>query len=175
MTWLPWYRVRYYIWNSLWLSITAFVFTFTVTLATLARIDTTVPAMTTEFATYSCVASLGLFLHMIDHLGKVLRPSGALRSIAKLGKDVIEDVYPRRLGDMVVQPPTPASRPLPAGASPHVVANPRDGVLLAFDHDGLASLAQSAGCTIDVVPQFGDFVATGDPPPNWETAANGRR
>lgn len=145
------------------LSITAFVFTFAVTLATLARIDATVPLLTTELATYSCIASLGLFLYLIDHLGKGLRPSGALRSLAQLGKSVIEDVYPRRLGDAAVQCARPASGLPPAEDPLSVVANLRDGVLLAFDHAGLVALAQAANCTIELVPQVGDFVATGDP------------
>lgn len=145
------------------LSITVFVFTFTVTLATLARIDTTVRLLTTELATYSCIASLGLFLYMIDHLGKVLRPSGTLRSIAQLGNSVIEDVYPRRLGDTAFQPASPAHGLLPAENSLSVVTNLRDGVLLAFDHAGLVALARAADCTIELVPQVGDFVAAGDP------------
>ena len=38
-----------------------------------------------------------------------------------------------------------------------------DGVVLAFDVPGLVSLAQSADCVIELVPQVGDFVAMGDP------------
>jgi uncharacterized membrane protein len=145
------------------LSISAFMFTFTVTVATLARIDATVPLLTTQLATYSCIASLGLFLYMIDHLGRALRPSGALRSIAQLGKDVMEAVYPRHLGDTPVQPAGPAPDPPPLGEPPSVVVSPLDGVLLAFDHAGLVALARAADCTIELVPQVGDFVATGDP------------
>ena len=145
------------------LSITAFVFTFAVTLATLGRIDTTVPLLTIDLSTYSCIASLGLFLYMIDHLGKVLRPSGTLRSIAELGSSVIEDVYPRHLNGTELQPANPVNGLLPAESPLSVVANPRDGVLLAFDHSGLVALARDADCRIELVPQVGDFVATGDP------------
>jgi uncharacterized membrane protein len=35
--------------------------------------------------------------------------------------------------------------------------------VLAFDAKGLASLARSAGCLIEMVPQVGDFIAAGDP------------
>ena len=66
-------------------SLTVFVFTFTFTLATLVRIDDSVPLVTSEVAAYSCLASLGVFLYLIDHVGKALRPSGALRSVALLG------------------------------------------------------------------------------------------
>lgn len=145
------------------LSITAFVFTFTVTIATLARIDATVPRLTTELSTYCCIASLGLFLYMIDHLGTALRPSGALRSISQLGKGVIDDVYPRHLNDTPPQPAKPAPNLPTPGDHSTVITNLRDGVLLAFDHGGLVALAQTADCTIEMVPQVGDFVATGDP------------
>src|SRR5262249_21243102 len=37
------------------------------------------------------------------------------------------------------------------------------GVVLAFDITGLTSLATSADCLIEMVPQVGNFVAIGDP------------
>ena len=45
------------------------------------------------------VASLGVFLYLIDHVGKSLRPSGALRAVAVLGRRVIESVYPHHVGE----------------------------------------------------------------------------
>ncbi len=144
-------------------SITAFVFTFTVTIATLARVDDRVPPLTTELATYSCILSLALFLYMIDHIGKALRPSGVLRSIAEIGKSVIEEVYPRSISDApTVRLATTsilASDVVPSS----VILNPHDGVLLAFDHNGLAARARAWNCVIELVPQVGDFVAAGDP------------
>ena len=66
-------------------SLTVFVFTFTFSLAVLVRINTSVPLLTARLAAYSCLASLGVFLYLIDHVGKSLRPSGALRAVALLG------------------------------------------------------------------------------------------
>ncbi len=65
--------------------LTVFVFFFTFTLAALVRITTTVPVLTTHVAAYGCMASLVVFLFLIDHVGKALRPSGALRAVAFLG------------------------------------------------------------------------------------------
>ena len=62
--------------------LTVFVFTFTFSLAVLVRINTSVPLFTTRLAAYGCVASLGVFLYLIDHVGNSLRPSGALRTVA---------------------------------------------------------------------------------------------
>ncbi len=143
------------------LSLTLFVFTFTFSLAVLVRIDNSVPPLTARLAAYGCVASLGVFLFLIDHVGKVLRPSGAMRSVAILGRGVIERVYPRRLAESqeVSKEPVNSLTAPPTGT----VSSLKDGVVLAFDIRGLVSLAQRADCVIEMVPQVGDFVAIGDP------------
>ena len=61
------------------ISLTIFVFTFTFSQAVLVRINTEVPTLSASLAAYSCIACLGVFLFLIDHVGKWLRPSGALR------------------------------------------------------------------------------------------------
>jgi uncharacterized membrane protein len=142
-------------------SLVVFVFTFTFTLAVLVRVTTSVPPLTTHLAAYSCLASLGVFLYLIDHVGKSLRPSGALWAVASCGREVIESVYPRRLAGLrgTVRAPAVA----PDGAPTRTIPSQRDGVVLAFDIPGLVSLAQRGDCVIELVPQVGDFVATGDP------------
>jgi uncharacterized membrane protein len=97
----------------------------------------------------------------MDFVGKWLRPSGALRAVAFLGRQVIESVYPRLLA--ASQDPSLGPAEVPAGEPTVTIANPRDGVVLAFDIEGLVSLAQRADCVIELVPQVGDFVAAGDP------------
>jgi uncharacterized membrane protein len=142
-------------------SLTAFVFSFTFSLAALVRVTTSVPPVTSQIAAYSGVVSLIVFLYLIDHVGKALRPSGALRAVALLGRAVIENVYPRRLAD---SPETHAgSADLTRGEPADTVVNPADGVILAFDNRGLVALAERADCVIEIVPQVGDFVAAGDP------------
>lgn len=142
-------------------SLTVFVFTFTFSLSALIRVSATVPYLTALTAAYGCVASLVVFLFMIDHVGKSLRPSGALWAVAYLGREVIESVYPRLLADVQDAQPEPVSTTL--GDPRHTIPSPRDGVVLAFDIQGLVALAQKADCVIELVPQVGDFVAIGDP------------
>jgi uncharacterized membrane protein len=142
-------------------ALTVFVFTFTFTLAALARVTGSVPTLTAHVAAYSSLASLGVFLYLLDHVGKALRPSGALWTVGALGREVIESVYPKHLAES--QP-----APQPAGKAPGetpttTVANTRDGVVLAFDVPGLVSLAERADCVLEMVPQVGDFIAAGDP------------
>lgn len=142
-------------------SLVLFVFTFTFTLAVLVRVTTSVPLLTAQLAAYSCLASLGVFLYLIDHVGKSLRPSGALWAVARLGREVIENVYPRRIVDSQ-EPPLQAASVL-EGQPTCTIPNRRDGVVLAFDIPGLVSLAQRTDCVLELVPQVGDFVAVGDP------------
>src|SRR5262249_52916048 len=77
-------------------SLTLLVFTFTFSLAALIRINAAVPLLTAHVAAYASLFSLGVFFYLIDHLGKALRPSGALWAVAWVGREVIESVYPRR-------------------------------------------------------------------------------
>jgi uncharacterized membrane protein len=143
-------------------ALTVFIFAFTFTLAALVQIKHFVPLVTSEVAAYSCLASLGVFLYLIDHVGKTLRPSGALRAVAFLGRDVIENVYPRRLAEAACDTPTLVGD-TPLGEPRCTVASQDDGVVLAFDIKGLVALAERADCVIEMVPQVGDFVATDDP------------
>jgi uncharacterized membrane protein len=142
-------------------ALTLFAFTFTFTLVVLLRIHTKVPTLTAYVSAYLCLLSLVVFLYLIDHVGKSLRPSGALAAVARLGHDVIQSVYPRRLSR---QPDSsPPALQVPAGEPASTIPNPKDGVLLAFDHEGLVALAQAADCVVELVPQVGDFVAADSP------------
>jgi uncharacterized membrane protein len=47
-------------------------------------------------------------------------------------------------------------------AAGRVVTSKRDGVVQAFDVAGLVAAAERAGCVVEVVPQVGEFVASGE-------------
>lgn len=143
------------------LALALFVFAFTFTLGVLVRIEKTVPLLTTQLAAYGCLGSLGVFLYLIDHVGKYLRPSGAVRRVAQQGREVIEAVYPRLLSEAGQAEGGPAE--LPAAVMPAVVPSREDGTVQAFDVHGLVALARRADCVIELVPQVGDFIALGDP------------
>jgi uncharacterized membrane protein len=142
-------------------ALTLFAFTFTFTLAVLVRIHASVPGITAHLAAYLCLLSVGVFLFLIDHVGKTLRPSGAMRAVARMGHEVIQSVYPRRLSGQ----PDVGHRPenAPAGEPANSIPSPKDGVLLAFDVEGLVALAREAECVVELVPEVGDFVAAGGP------------
>jgi uncharacterized membrane protein len=143
------------------LALTVFVFTFAFSLAVLGRTDAAVPQITAWVATYSNVACVGVYLYMIDHVGRLLRPVSLLGRVATEGRAVIEAVYPRRLAEGDEVPASAAD--LPAGAPSRTIERPGDGVFLAFDLAGLVELARRGDCVIELVPQVGDFVAKGNP------------
>jgi uncharacterized membrane protein len=142
-------------------ALTLFAFTFTFTLAVLVRVHTSVPAVTAHLAAFLCLLSVAVFLFLIDHVGKSLRPSGALRAVARMGHKEIQSVYPRRLSG----PPDTAQNPANTVGDDLAgrVSSPQDGVLLAFDLEGLVAQAREAECVVELVPQVGDFVAAGSP------------
>lgn len=137
-----------------------FVFTFTYTLAVLLKVHATAGALTVRVAGYGCLVSLGAFLFLINHMGLLLRASGALRKIGTAGRSVIERVYPCLVesGPASVNPPD-----ILKSEPQQVIHSIRDGMVLAFDAKGLVALAQRFDCIIEVVPQVGDFVAENDP------------
>jgi uncharacterized membrane protein len=142
-------------------TLTMFVFTFSFATSALLRIGSVVPRLTAEVAGCSAAACLALFLFLIDRVGKLLRPSGALRSVAAEGHRVINEVYPRRLGE---RGGVPTQAVVVFDKAPtQTVSSANVGVVLAIDVRGLVALAKRHDCVIELVPQVGNFVAPGDP------------
>ena len=142
-------------------SLALFVFTFTFSVGTLVRIEGSVPLLTGYLAAYGFLANLALFLYFTDGIGKAIRPSSALRSIALEGRAVIQSVYPSRIDEehsRALEPIENLER-----KPERVIFNQVDGVVLAFNLKGLVLLGQRSDCLIELVPEVGDFIAAGDP------------
>jgi uncharacterized membrane protein len=138
-----------------------FAFTFTFSVSFLVRIGEVIPVVTAYLAAYGFLLNLALFIYFIDNMGKSLRPSAALRAVAREGRDVIRSVYPRRLEE--TQTASRQVLTLVDQEAKFTVVTLSDGVVLAFDERGLVSLAERSDCLIQLVPAVGDFVAEGDP------------
>ena len=138
-----------------------FVFAFIYTLALLSRIDDKVPQVSMWLATGGCAICIGVFLFMIDHVGKGLRPVAILTSVGTAGQAVIGEIYPKAIGESA-EPPAP-DLPSLVGEPARTITARRTGVVLAIDVAGLVALARQAGCVVEFVPQVGDFVTEGDP------------
>jgi uncharacterized membrane protein len=136
------------------------VFAFSFSVATLVRIEDRVPAVATYVAGYGFLISLALFILFTDTVGKMLRPSAALRRVGLAGREVIRSVYPSlRTEDTKVPDPVK----LPRDIQPIVIPNQTDGAVLAFDMSGLIQKATKSNCLIEFVPQVGAFIAEGEP------------
>jgi uncharacterized membrane protein len=120
-----------------------------------------VPFLTGYVAAYGFLLNLALFLYFLDGMGKTLRPGSALQLVGRAGRDVVQSVYPSKLktDQPLISKPLDILKQDPR----RVVINEVDGVVLAFDRNGLMKLAEQANCLIELVPQVGDFVAAGDP------------
>ncbi|HEU4836489.1 MAG TPA: DUF2254 domain-containing protein [Pyrinomonadaceae bacterium] len=141
--------------------VSAFVFTFTFSVSALVRIEGSVPLLTSYVAAYGFLINLALFLYFIDEMGKTLRPSTALQKVGYAGRAVIQGVYPSRLKK---EQPLIAKPIETLKKDPHrLITNEVDGVVLAFDLNGLMAMAESSNCLLELVPQVGDFIAAGDP------------
>src|SRR5262249_16392314 len=81
------------------LTLSAFVFTFAFAISALLRLQDSVPMLTARIGGYGCGVCLALFLFLVDRVGKLLRPNGALHSIASQAHRVIKNVYPRRMSE----------------------------------------------------------------------------
>jgi uncharacterized membrane protein len=142
-------------------SLTVFVFAFVYTLSALSRIEESVPQISVWIAAYSSAGCIGVFLYMIDYVGKSLRPVSVLTKVGNSAQEVIRDVYPLPVPTSGDVPNSVASRP--AGEPSRTVESTHTGVVLAFDVAGLTELASRADCAIEFVPQVGDFVTRGEP------------
>jgi uncharacterized membrane protein len=108
------------------------------------------------------VLSIGVFLFVVEHIGKELRPVTVVTSVAREGLAIIHNIYPLPWAG------APARGLDTATFRTHndvrsITHTGRPGVVVAFDLKGLVQLAERHGCVIELVPQVGDFVPAGAP------------
>jgi uncharacterized membrane protein len=141
--------------------LSAFVFSYTYSLAALSRIGERVPQLPVALAVFASLASLGVFIYLVQRIGESFRPGTVMTTVAAETRGVLETMYPETFspegGDH-------ASLSLGTGRpAREIVQRKGSGVVLAFDAEGLRDLATRAGCVVELVPQVGDFLAVGDP------------
>lgn len=107
------------------------------------------------------VVSICVFLYVVEHISKQLRPATVMADVVSEGIEVIKAVYPHMLANGVLeQGPDDVFL---GGSSRVILHKGKPGVVQAFDIEPLVEAAICADCTIEVVPQVGDFVTSGDP------------
>lgn len=141
-------------------TLSAFVFSYTYSLAALGRIEDRVPQLPVLLAILSSLVSVSLFLYLIQMASQNFRSVAVLTRVADDTRAVIKAVYPLPFSPHSMEHPVPDLERMPARRT--IGHRGRPGVVLAFDAAGLAEIAATAGCMIELVPQVGDFLAAGE-------------
>jgi len=144
-------------------SLGLFVFTLIYSMAVVARgTEGNIGQLATAMVIVLTIISICVFLYVVEHVSKELRPVTVMAEVAEEAIEVIRAVYPKTLEQSsgLESQLDESSLGVPSLVVLHVGAS---GVVQAVDVATLAKIATHAACTIEVVPQVGDFVASDDP------------
>ena len=137
-----------------------FVFSLLFAVGTKIRLDRGIHHLAVTITEVLGIASTTMFLFLIDHTARLLRPIAIVWRIGEQGVKVVETVYPD-VADARRLPSTP--RELigpPERIIEHVGTS---AIVLAVNLKRLVAAARRADGVIEFVPRVGDFVATGEP------------
>ena len=161
-----------------------FVFTMLWSNRTMVQIGQmdSVPQFQVFLAVVFGLASVVVFILLIDYAARLLRPVSLVRRIAEQGIAVIEGVYPHpstggpaqsasvpktRWGFLRLRSQTWAngSTPEAARGKPDRIVHHqgRSAVVLAINLQALVNAAKRADCVIEFAAQVGDFLAADEP------------
>ncbi len=134
--------------------------TYTLSVGVLGRSETEVLQLSTALCILLSLASIAVFLYLMDYWIKALRPVSVMSMVGAKATRVIDELYPYPLASARTAHGARA-RLLSGGAT--LVHRGHSGVLLAADLAGLSRQAMAAGGVIELVPRIGDYIATGEP------------
>ena len=136
-------------------------FTYTYTLAALARVENQVSDLHVSVAVLLNLACLVVFFRFVQQLSVGLRPVSLMLLVADHAQRVIEQVYPLPYDPKEAEAGTTGGL---APASARVVEFAgRSGVVMAFGAEHIVRLAREADAVIELLPQVGDSITCGDP------------
>jgi len=138
----------------------ALAFAWVYSLAALGRVDDRVPQLSIALASLLSLASVCLFLLLVQRVIKAMRPVSFLTHIARDTRTAIASVYPREFLQVVRS--DAERRPARDHAAMVKKYEGKPGVLLSFDADTLVGWATRYDGAIEVLPQVGDFLACGE-------------
>jgi uncharacterized membrane protein len=140
-------------------SVGLFAYVLLLAVAIKTRIDT-IPQVLISLMGFLALTSVIVFMFLIDHAARLLRPINIVSRIARDGLTVIDDVHPDRVGT------ASAGVGLRRDLSPRqrtVFHRGKSAVVIAVNLKALVAAATRADAVIELVPRVGDFVAVGDP------------
>ena len=139
-----------------------FVFTLFFSVSALNQMHKEVHQLVVFVAAILGILCFAAFLYLIDYAARLLRPVSILGRIGDGGIAVIDNVYPDT--DVSIGP-APAAPPSDGLSMPaRIVQHGQSSrIVLAVNVKVLIAAAERTGGMIELVPQVGDFVASGDP------------
>ena len=137
-----------------------FIFTLMFALGTGNRLETGGHQFIIFVAACLGICCVAAFLYLIDYAARLLRPITILTLVAKNGLSVIREAYPEATPgrDGPMQGRAGLGEP---GRT--VLHQDTSEIVVAINVNALLEQAEASGCVIELVPQVGDFVATGEP------------
>jgi uncharacterized membrane protein len=140
-------------------SVALFVYALASAVAVKSRADT-IPHSFVSLAGIVGLSSVVVFLFLIDHAARLLRPVSIVGRIAQRGLKVFDDVYPGPIRGSSV--PVRAVEKL-GPPSRTVSHRGNSAIVIAVNLRALVREAKRADVIIEVAPRMGDFVARDDP------------
>jgi len=140
-------------------SVAVFVYALASAVAVKSRAET-IPHSFVSLAGIVGLSSVVVFLFLIDHAARLLRPVSIVGRIAQQGLKVFDDVYPNPIRGSSV--PMRAVENL--GPPDRTVSHRgNSAIIIAVNLRTLVAEAKRADVIIEVAPRMGDFVARDDP------------
>ena len=140
-------------------SVALFVYALASAVAVKSRVDT-IPHSFVSLMGIVGLSSVVVFLFLIDHAARLLRPVRIVERIAQQGLKVFDDVYPNPIrGSSVPLPAIEKLGPLDLTLS----HRGSSAIVIAVNLGALVAEAKRADVIIEVAPRMGDFVSRDDP------------
>src|SRR5277367_6177933 len=139
-------------------SVAVFVYALLIAIAVKTRVDT-IPRSLVSMTGILGLLSVLIFMFLIDHAARFLRPVNIVWRIAQQGLLVIDDVYPI----LLAVSSTAAQKTENLGPPEREIQHGHSSaIIIAVNTDALAAEAKRADAIIELVPRVGDFVAKND-------------
>lgn len=140
-------------------SVAVFIYALLLAAAVKARVDT-IPHFLVSVTGILGLISVVVFMFLIDHAARLLRPVNILGIVARQGFRVIKDVYPRAFRGELSPAPHIQSFSHPERTISH---QENSAIVIAINVKALVAEATKHNVVIEFLPKVGDFVSTDEP------------
>jgi uncharacterized membrane protein len=145
--------------NAIRFTVAYFIFTMFIALRVRTRLESNFNQLDLLIVAMLGLASVVLFLYLIDYAARMLRPVSIVARLAAGGIKVVDAVYPEK-----TRRPATVKLAQQAEAPRRVVPHQgMSGNIIAVNIAGLVAEATRVNGLIEIVPQVGDFVAVDEP------------